>query len=76
MDPISFFIQLVVAVVLMAVSVALTPRTKSPKPEVTDLEDPTAEAGREIPVVFGTVTIDSPNVLWFGEKSTRTYGVK
>ena len=28
-----------------------------------------------VPVVFGTVTIKSPNILWYGEKREHTYKV-
>jgi hypothetical protein len=28
---------------------------------------PTAEDGREIPVVFGTKDITGPNVVWYGD---------
>lgn len=46
---------------------ALTPRPEQPKPaELTDFSAPTAEEGRPIPVVFGTVRITGPNVLWYG----------
>jgi hypothetical protein len=52
------------------------PRAKTPKPEMAkDLDDPTAEAGKPIPVVFGTITVKGLNVLWFGEKRSRTYKV-
>jgi hypothetical protein len=55
----------------------LTPKVKTPKPEAAkDLEDPTAEAGRPIPVVFGTITVKGLNVLWFGDKKHITYKVK
>jgi hypothetical protein len=71
---------LVAALISLAISVisyVLMPQPKAPKPEsVKDLETPTAEAGREIPVVFGTMTIKSPNCLWFGEKRKATYEVK
>jgi hypothetical protein len=57
----------------VAVSILLRPKVKAPKPDsVKDLEDPTADAGRPIPVVFGTVTVKGLNVLWFGEKSKVT----
>jgi len=39
------------------------------------MDDPTAEAGREIPVVFGTMTVQSLNVLWYGDKTMLTYKV-
>ena len=61
----------------LALNLLLAPKPKAPKPEAAkDLEDPTAEAGRPIPVVFGTVTVKGLNLLWFGEKSLRTSKVK
>lgn len=71
----NFLIQLVVALVLVVISVVLTPKVKQSKPEIRELEDPTADAGREIPVVFGTISVKDSNVLWFGEKTTKSYTV-
>ncbi len=70
--PFNFLVQLLIALALNVIAFLLTPRPKVSQPnEVTELEDPTAEAGRPIPVVFGTVLIKSPNTLWYGEKSTE-----
>lgn len=71
----NFLIQLVVALVLVVISVVITPKVKQAKPEIRELEDPTADAGREIPVVFGTISVKDSNVLWFGEKTTKSYTV-
>lgn len=72
-----FWIALVVALVLNVVSYMLMPKPKAPKPEAAkDMDSPTAEAGRPIPVVFGTVTVKGLNVLWSGEKSVNQYQVK
>lgn len=69
----AWFIPLLVSLALSVVSYLLTPKPKQPKPgAVKDLDDPTAEAGRPLPVVFGTVTVKGLNVLWFGEKRTKT----
>lgn len=63
--------QLLVSLAVTAIGYALMPKPKGPKPdEVTDLESPTAESGRPIPVVFGDVTITGINYLWSGEKET------
>ena len=65
------------AIASVALSLLLAPRPKAPKPDsVKDLEDPTSEAGRPIPVVFGTVTVKGLNVLWHGDKSFSTKKVK
>lgn len=60
--------QLIILIVASFVSAALAP--KPPKPPPASLEEfdvPVAEEGRPIPVVFGTVTITWPNVLWYGD---------
>ena len=70
-------IYLIISIVLSVISYMLTPKPKMPTQDnARTLDNPTADAGRPIPVVFGTVTIKSPNFLWYGEKSVRTYKVK
>jgi len=65
-------VQIVIAIVLALVAHAMQPSPKRPKDEsVTDLEVPTAEAGRPIPVVFGEGIIKSPNTLWYGQTQVR-----
>ncbi len=72
-----FFIMLLVQLALTVLAMVLAPKPKRAKGEnAKDLEDPTAEAGRPVPKVFGTITVSGLNVLWFGEKSIRTYEVK
>lgn len=74
---INLLVQAAIAIAVMIVSYAIMPKPKQPKPQgVQDLEAPTASAGREMSVIFGTVTVRDPNVLWHGDKSTRTYKVK
>lgn len=61
------FAYLVVLVVSAFVASALAPRPSPPKPaSLEDFDVPTAEEGREIPVVFGTVTVTGPNVVYYG----------
>jgi len=70
---------LVGVIVSLAISLAvalLTPKPKVNTPAAQQMEDPTADAGRPIPVVFGTVTVKSPNILGFWDKSVRQYKVK
>ncbi len=69
----AWFVQLLVslamAVAVSVVAYLLTPKPKLPKPPaVRDLENPVAEAGKPIPVVFGSVRVKGLNVLWFGNK--------
>lgn len=71
--------RLLVGIALQVLGYLLAPKPKQQKPPaVSDLEDPTAEAGRPIPVIFGSVTIQSPNNLGFWDKdiSTRKVGGK
>lgn len=70
------WVQLVIAIIMIVVSLLIAPKIKKAKPEAaTDLDDPTAEAGRPIPVTFGTITTKGVNVLWFGEKAVNEYEV-
>lgn len=76
-DPISYLIMVAIALVINVVAYVLMPKPKGPKPEaVRDMEAPTADHGRPIPVVFGTVTVKGLNVLWYGDISTNNYKVK
>lgn len=72
----AFFLNLLIALVLMVVAYLLMPKPKQSRPEVKDLDDPVAEAGKPLPVLFGTMTIKGLNVLWFGEKSFLRKKVK
>lgn len=69
---IPFLVQLAIGVGLMILGYMLMPKPKQPKPPSTeDLDDPTAEAGRPIPVIFGSMKVKSPNVMWYGDKESR-----
>lgn len=59
----------IVAIVVSAlISIALQPKPPAPKPAaLEDFEAPTAEEGRPIPVVFGSVLIRGANVVWYGD---------
>jgi citrate lyase beta subunit len=73
---VAWFIALLIAVVLTAVSYVLMPKPKQPKPAAAQqADDPVAEAGKPVGVVQGTITISELNVLWFGEKALSTYKI-
>lgn len=73
----AWFIQLLVAIVFTIVAYIIMPKPKTPKPAAaTDMEAPTAEGGRPVPVIFGTITIRGTNILWWGDKSLREYEVE
>lgn len=57
-----------VAVFVISLVVALAmPRPQvQPPPGLNELNTPTAEVGREIPVLFGTRDLNAPNVVWYG----------
>lgn len=66
------------AVVAYAVaSLAVPPSASTPPRKPAGLGDfnlPTAEEGREIPIIFGTVEQHSPNIVWYGDlKTTNLY---
>lgn len=51
---------------------ARRPRGRDVKPSALgDFDFPTAEEGRPIPLVFGTVKISAPNVIWFGDLQSQ-----
>lgn len=62
-------IYVVLLVVSMVLSFLLTPKPKienaRPKP-LGDFNVPTATENRAVPIVWGTVDIRGPNVLWYG----------
>lgn len=62
----TYFVYWIVTAVL---AYALTPRPKienQPPAGLGDIQAPTAEEGREIPVLFGTRDLDAPNCVWYG----------
>lgn len=68
MDPLTAIYILVAAFVI---SYALAPKPPAPKPpELSDLQAPTAEEGKPIPVVFGDTWIKGSNVVWYGDLRT------
>lgn len=67
----TFLLQVLVSLALQVVAYVLMPRPRQDQPEETkELDIPTSEAGKPIPVIFGDVTISSPNIIWWGEKRT------
>jgi len=57
-----------VFVVALVVAYATMPKPQStPPPGLNELNVPTAEEGREIPVLFGTRELNAPNVVWYGD---------
>ena len=58
----------IVFIIALIVAMCAAPKAPTPTPAaLTDLDLPTAEIGRSIPVVFGSVLLKSPNVVWYGD---------
>lgn len=61
----------------IAISLALAPKPPSRRPpSLSEIDVPTAEEGKPIPVVFGTVVVQSPNVVWYGDLAYRPVKTK
>lgn len=74
---IGFLAALLISVAIQIVAYIIMPKPKAPKPEAAkEMENPTAEAGIPVPVVFGSKIIKGPNILWYGDKSIRTFKEK
>lgn len=64
-----FIAQLAIGLGLLFVGYLLMPKPKQPKPpSLDDLKEPTAETGRPIPVIFGSIRADDPNIIFYGDK--------
>lgn len=73
----AFLVQLAVGIGLQILGYLIMGGAKQEKPEAAkDMDAPTAESGRPIPVLFGEMEIKGLNIIWYGEKQTVTYDVK
>lgn len=73
----NFFLYIAVLIVSAFISAALAPKPPKPKPAaLSDFDIPTADEGRPIPVIFGTNIVTGPNVIWYGDLSTRPIKAK
>ena len=71
----NFVYYLILLIVSSLISAALAPKPPQPKPAaLEDFEIPLAEEGRPLAVVFGTVLITSPTLMWYGD--LRTTAIK
>jgi hypothetical protein len=62
-----------IAVLIVSVLIQYALQPKPPQPpsaELKDIDAPTADEGRPVPVVFGTVLVKSANVVWYGDLRT------
>lgn len=64
----AWVIYTIITVVSAGIAIALSPKPPKPKPaSIEDFQIPTSEEGRPLPVIFGTVRVRGPNVLWYGD---------
>lgn len=67
-----FIAYLIVFAVALAVAVSVQPAMpEQPPATLKDMQLPTAEPGRPIPVVFGTFVVTGANVVWYGDLVSR-----
>ena len=65
------FWYIAVFALALVVSYSMTPKPQSRPPAgLSEFKVPTAEVGREIPVLFGTRKLEGPNVVWYGHLRT------
>ena len=66
-----------IATAVIAYALRPKPTHTTPTPAtIEDFEAPTAEDGREIPVLFGTREVQGPNVVWYGDLRTEAIKAK
>jgi hypothetical protein len=69
-------IQGIIWIVSTLVSIALRPKPDKPQPKgLSEFEFPTADASRAIPVIFGSVKVTGPNVIWYGNLGQEPFQV-
>ena len=73
----SFLVMVAISIALSLLAYLLMPKPKQPKPpSAQDMDAPTSDAGRPVPVLFGHMTIKGVNVLGYWDKKVREYSVK
>lgn len=71
-----FLIAFLVEAITTLISYALRPKSDKPQPKgLSDFEIPTADASRAIPVVFGSVKLTGPNVVWYGDLGVEGFQI-
>ncbi len=63
---------IIIFIIGLIVAFAMMPKPQDAQPAgLKDIQVPTAQEGREIPVLFGTREIKSPNVVWYGDFASK-----
>ena len=66
----AFFMTLLYYAIIFVITDLITPKPKieGAKPAgLGDFQFPTAEEGRAVPIVWGTVRLNGPNIAWYGD---------
>lgn len=67
------WVYVLVFIASLVLTYAMMPKPQSQPPAaLNEIKVPTAEEGREIPVLFGARDIESPNIVWYGDFKTET----
>lgn len=64
-----WYVVVLIIAVIAAYALRQHPQSQPPA-GLGDIDAPTAEIGREIPVLFGTRKLSGPNVVWYGDLRT------
>ncbi len=65
------WVYFAVWVVSLVAVYSMMPKPQSRPPAgLNEFPVPTAEEGREIPVLFGTRDLRGPNIVWYGDLKT------
>lgn len=72
-----FIAAIIIAAIVNVAAQLLMPRPRQGRPDsMTEaMENPTADAGKPVPVIFGDFEVRSPNVIGFYDKKMDTYDV-
>ena len=71
----AWFIALLIGIALNILSYLLMPKPKGAQPqEVKDIENPEPASGPK-PTLFGTKPVKGLGIIWYGDKSKKTYKV-
>jgi hypothetical protein len=67
--PLNIVVQILIGVALEVAGFMIQNAMTKP-PTITDMDSPTASAGKPIPWVFGDRRVNDLNILHFGDKQT------
>jgi predicted phage tail protein len=71
----ALLVRLAIGVAVLFLSYVFRPSVKQEKTELQEMDNPVADVGRPMGVLFGTKTIKSQQIMWYGEKTTWTRDV-